>query len=130
MVYSECKCLQHEHHLCSVQFKRQCGQLHLFAENYKNVSGSHVSGTTYESGWYLPSIAELFQIWKVKTTVDAASALCDSSEFGSDSNNYYWSSSLYASNGSYYPSYLYFTNGECLYINDSGKARACAIREF
>lgn len=34
-----------------------------FAKNYKNVSGSNVSGTAYESGWYLPSIAELFQIF-------------------------------------------------------------------
>jgi len=30
-----------------------------FAKNYKNVAGSHVLGTEYEDGWYLPSLAEL-----------------------------------------------------------------------
>ncbi|MBQ3670421.1 MAG: hypothetical protein II921_02955 [Treponema sp.] len=48
----------------------------------------------YASDWYLPTIAELFQIWKSKETVDAASKLCGGSEFGSD---VYWSSSQYAS---------------------------------
>ena len=34
-----------------------------FAINYKNKTGSRVKGTAYENGWYLPSIAELFDIY-------------------------------------------------------------------
>lgn len=34
-----------------------------FAKNYKDVSGSNVNGTAYETGWYLPSNAELYQIY-------------------------------------------------------------------
>lgn len=33
-----------------------------FAKNYKNITGSNVNGTDYENNWYLPSIAELYQI--------------------------------------------------------------------
>jgi hypothetical protein len=62
-----------------------------FAKNYKSQTNSHVNGTTYESGWYLPTLAELYDIWKVKDTIDAKSSLCGGSQFG----NYgiYWSSS-------------------------------------
>ena len=60
--------------------------------------GSNVSGTYYESGWYLPSIAELFQIYangkganKVFDIDTASEALGgDKFEFFS-----YWSSSQY-----------------------------------
>ncbi len=34
-----------------------------FAKDYKNVTGSHVSGTVYENGWYLPSLGELYYIY-------------------------------------------------------------------
>lgn len=61
-----------------------------FAENYRNRDASHVKGTAFEGGWYLPTLAELFDIWKEKATVDAASSLCGGSTFG---NGSYWSSS-------------------------------------
>ena len=35
----------------------------MFAQNYKDVPDSNVSGTACEDGWYLPSFAELFQIY-------------------------------------------------------------------
>lgn len=63
-----------------------------FAKNYKNTATN--LGAAYENGWYLPTVAELFDIWKVKATVDAASSLCGGSQFG---DSYYWSSSQYAS---------------------------------
>lgn len=44
----------------------------------------------YNEGWYLPSLAELYAIYNVKTTVDAASELCGGSQFGT---SFYWSSS-------------------------------------
>ena len=78
-----------------------------FAKNYASQEGSHVSDTDYASDWYLPTIAELFQIWKSKETVDAASKLCGGSEFGSD---VYWSSSQYAFGGLYAVT-LYFFYG-------------------
>lgn len=82
---------------------------------------------TYSIGWYLPTMAELFAIWKVKATVDAASALCGGSQFG---DSYYWSSSQFASddNSAYV---LNFGLGDCnyggkLFTNGS----VCAIRAF
>ena len=65
-----------------------------FAKNYKTTATN--LGAAYKNGWYLPTVAELFDIWKVKATVDAASSLCGESQFG---NSYYWSSSQYASGG-------------------------------
>ena len=53
-----------------------------FAKNYKDQTGSRVAGTAYETGWYLPSIAELFQIYAngIGTNkvfdIHAASFLC------------------------------------------------------
>lgn len=63
-----------------------------FAKNYKTTATN--LGAAYENGWYLPTVAELFDIWKVKATVDAASSLCGGSQF---STSWYWSSSQYAS---------------------------------
>ena len=34
-----------------------------FGINYKDITGSNVNGTPYETGWYLPSNAELYQIY-------------------------------------------------------------------
>lgn len=94
-----------------------------FAKNYKTTATN--LGAAYENGWYLPTVAELFDIWKVKTTVDAASSLCEGSQFDS----YYWSSSQYASNdkGAYR---VYFSNGTC---SDHPKVYCiyvCAVRAF
>ena len=94
-----------------------------FAKNYKNTATN--LGAAYENGWYLPTVAELFDIWKVKATVDAASSLCGGSQFSSD----YWSSSQYAPNdrGAYKVS---FSNGAC---SDNPKVYCiyvCAVRAF
>ncbi|MBQ9207295.1 MAG: InlB B-repeat-containing protein [Treponema sp.] len=97
-----------------------------FAKNYASQEGSHVSGTDYASDWYLPTIAELFQIWKSKETVDAASQLCGGSEFGTD---VYWSSSQYASTDldAYY---LGFFDGDWNYYYKYGVTYVCAVRAF
>ena len=96
-----------------------------FAKNYKTTATN--LGAAYENGWYLPTVAELFDIWKVKATVDAASSLCGGSQFG---NSYYWSSSQYASFGGD-ACRLYFSNGD----RDSSykylyNYYVCAIRAF
>ena len=95
-----------------------------FAKNYKTTATNLEAA--YENGWYLPTVAELFDIWKVKATVDAASSLCGGSQFDA---SYYWSSSQYASNdkGAYKVS---FSNGTC---SDHPKVYCiyvCAIRAF
>ncbi|MBQ3669911.1 MAG: DUF1566 domain-containing protein [Treponema sp.] len=98
-----------------------------FAINYASQDGSHVSDTDYASGWYLPSIAELFQIYNCKATVDAASNLCGGSQFDS---TYYWSSSQSMSNP-YFAHNLSFDDGN---IGNNNKFYdfyyVCAVREF
>lgn len=99
-----------------------------FAKNYKNQTNSHVSGTAYENGWYLPTLSELADIWKEKSTVEAASALCEGSQFGS---TYYWSSSQHTSKG-YIAYQLRFSTGE--WHTDTGDKLnmtfVCCIRVF
>lgn len=46
-----------------------------FGNNYKTQTNSNVSGTSYESGWYLPSMVELFYFYKNLTTINASAAL-------------------------------------------------------
>ena len=96
-----------------------------FAENYKSQTGSRVSGTDYESGWYLPSIAELFQIWTKMTDLNKAIALCAGTEF--DQSKYYWSSSQFASLV-HSAHYLHFGDG----YDDktSTYLYVCAVRAF
>ena len=94
-----------------------------FAKNYKNTATN--LGAAYENGWYLPTVAELFDIWKVKATVDAASSLCGGSQFG---DSFYWSSSAsYDSTASR----LSFGNGRW---GSNGKDYdgyvVCAVRAF
>lgn len=66
-----------------------------FAINYKDKDGSHVKGTAYETGWYLPTVAELYDIHKEIETVDAALKKCGGKTFASPEDNWstYWSSS-------------------------------------
>ena len=66
------------------------------AKNYKNTL-TCLSGTSYESGWYLPSIAELYAVYKNKTIVNSARVLCGGSDFG---DNAYKASSQHASSAS------------------------------
>ena len=95
-----------------------------FAKNYKNTATN--LGAAYENGWYLPTVAELFDIWKVKATVDAASSLCGGSQFGT---RWYWLSSQSAS---YDPvAYeLSFVNGGWRYYSKDSYGYVCAVRAF
>ena len=63
-----------------------------FAKNYAKADESNVRGTDYAGGWYLPSLAELYQIWENRATVNAAIALCGGRQFG---DYWYWSASQY-----------------------------------
>ena len=95
-----------------------------FAKNYKNTATN--LGAAYENGWYLPTVAELFDIWKVKATVDAASSFCGGSKFD---NSVYWSSSPYASYGNT-ASKLVFYDGDCTGYMSTSSNYVCAVRAF
>ena len=96
-----------------------------FAKNYKNTATNLEAA--YGNGWYLPTVAELFDIWKVKETVDAASSLCGGSQFG---DSYYWSSSQSASYDNF-ACKLYFANGAWDPSNkDINFNSVCAVRAF
>lgn len=102
-----------------------------FAKNYKDQANSHVTGTAYESGWYLPTIAELYDIWKVKTTVDAASNLCGGSQFDdSFLSPRFWSSSQ-SDYDDDHAILLDFTDGTCFFALKSHIAhKVFCIRAF
>ncbi len=95
-----------------------------FAKNYKTTATNLTS--TYENGWYLPTVAELFDIWKVKATVDGASGLCGGSQFGT---SYYWSSSQYTSSGNN-AFRLDFYDGDWSYYAKGYNDCVCAVRAF
>ncbi len=99
-----------------------------FAKKYKNQTNGPVNGTAYENGWYLPTLAELYDIWKVKETVDFASYLCEGSQFDDD---WYWSSSQDASDERFAYG-LDFSNGS--YCNNTKfeytHSNVCCIRVF
>ena len=97
----------------------------------KEYSTDATVGTAYDkSGWYLPSLAELYAIYNVKTTVDAASSLCGGSQFGS---NFYWSSSQYASHDKA-ACFLTFYSGVWNYESKDSDFNyciyVCAVRAF
>ena len=97
-----------------------------FAKNYKTTATN--LGAAYENGWYLPTVAELFDIWKVKATVDAASSLCGGSQFGT---SWYWSSSQHASYRDY-AYYLSLYNGDWNFTFKDlyDEFYVCAVRAF
>jgi len=113
-----------------------------FAKNYKDQTGSRVKDTAYETGWFLPSLAEIWKLCEVKDTVDAASELCGGSKFvlsGHDSEPYYerpyyyWTSTdtkVYRDTDCYYASiFSFYAEGE----DTQDKSMDCwvlAIREF
>lgn len=95
-----------------------------YAKNYGSTNGC--TGA-YASGWYLPSIAELYQIYNQRTSIDAAVALCGLT--GNFYDTHFWSSSQYASTGNYAYD-LDFADGRC-YSNSKGVGHVvCAVRAF
>ncbi len=103
-----------------------------FAKNYSAHDKSRVSGTEYESGWFLPSIAEIYKINDVKEKVVKGIKVCDGDTSMVPGLNC-WSSSGVPNKGG--PS----TN--CVYVSRFGDAHfveglitytaTCfAIREF
>ncbi len=97
-----------------------------YAKNYGSTNGC--TGA-YASGWYLPSIAELYQIYNQRTSIDAAIALCGLT--GNFSSTNFWSSSQYpfVDTAAYS---LHFSTGFSYYDKDTDifNDYVCAVRAF
>lgn len=113
-----------------------------FAKNYKDIEGSRVKNTDYENGWYLPTIAEIWQVYNLKDTIDSASELCGGSKFvmsGHDNDEYYlrpyyyWTSTQgrqYRANSAYYAEIFSFYHGAYDTYSKVMDCYVLAIREF
>ena len=100
-------------------------------------------GDIYKDGWYLPTIAELFQIWKSKDKVLAATSICDSNFCDSDfdTGSSYMSSSQFKNNNpnvisigdNAYAHSFDFTKGKCTWAPKTTAydgIPVCVIRTF
>lgn len=103
-----------------------------YAKNYSSTASN--LGETYKDGWYLPSIAELFQIYACRADtrngfdIDAASEALGGDKFGT---SIYWSSSQYASsNNDAYGLNFQLSNWCANYDKDNINISVCCIREF
>ena len=97
--------------------------------NYSNYATN--LGTDYQTGWYLPTHAELYQIYNNKTTIDTASVALGGNKFETDSNYTYTTSTQhYDSSYPYGKINLNFKNGNWSWVSKKTEYAVCAIREF
>ena len=84
--------------------------------NFANTYGTTavLTGTDYENGWYVPSIAELCEVYKNKEVIQTSLTKAGGFTIGTSD---YWSSSQSASTN-IYAYRVYFDDG---YMNDNGK---------
>ena len=104
-----------------------------FAKNYKNMEGSRVNGTAFADNWYLPSIAELYQIHLcIKDTMNGFNIDEASDALGGDkfTTSAYRSSSQCVESDNYV-CHLYISTGMYRASIKAGSAGyICVIREF
>ena len=111
-----------------------------FAKNYKDIA-TNLAGTEYENGWYLPTLAEIFQIFVCMhdTTnglnVDSISELCGGDIFNDNNKSYCTSSQFFISEYRNYTFNFYDGGWEATRKIDAGSSntrpfKVCAIREF
>ncbi|MBR5095815.1 MAG: hypothetical protein IK094_01765 [Treponema sp.] len=67
-----------------------------YCSTYSSLSGTHLSGTSYTSGWYLPSAAEAYKMVRGGISAKKAFELCGATPITLGTN--YISSSQYSSN--------------------------------
>lgn len=104
-----------------------------FAENYylETLSGDlsprlYEANDTLKTAWYIPSIAELYQLYLYRETINTVSAALGGGTFGSKD---YWSASQ--SDGNYdMAMYLNFDNGLVEEYSKSTLQNVCAIHDF
>lgn len=106
-----------------------------FGKYYMDVIGSNVSRTDYESGWYLPSAAELYRIYACRHDasngfdIKAAKEALGGDTFGEGS---YWSSSQVGGSRYYWAYLINLYTGSFSPENKSNPYHhcVCCIREF
>ena len=111
----------------------------LFALHYAEKTTNQLKNTSYEKGWYLPSIAELYYLWKEVDVVNKASKLCGGENFGDSENiamQEYWSSSKSTTEAEIY-TFSFDRRDNKLFDceidsvkRDSFIRNLCAIRDF
>lgn len=99
-----------------------------WAKNYGS-SQTILSGTDYEDGWYLPTVAEMYAIYQCLDYIETLASKCSYSRFEKTGKDY-WTSTQYDSK----------TNAPAMSFNASNISRlnasktannfVCAIREF
>ena len=77
-----------------------------FANTYGTTAG--LTGTDFETGWYVPSVKELFDIYENKDFIQSSLYVAGGSIF---EQGYYWSSSQYVSECSNYAYQVDFSDG-------------------
>ena len=94
-----------------------------FAATYATTAG--ITGEIAE-GWYMPSIAELCELYKNKDILNASLFKCSGTQF---TESIYWSSSQYKNcNG--YAWILVFSDGYLSYYDESYNNYVCCVRAF
>ena len=78
-----------------------------FANTYGTTAG--LTGTDYETGWYVPSVAEVYEVYKNKEVIQTSLTKAGGFTIGI-SYCYYWSSSQSAS-FNFYAYMVYFSDG-------------------
>jgi len=102
--------------------------------NYANTyaSTANLTGTDYSSGWYIPSLIELYQVHKKWSQLNSILSLVGGDDLGE--NRYYWSSSQYVNGNNaeydYWSWSLVIKGGEIYGNNKDATRSALCIREF
>ena len=81
----------------------------------------------YASGWYLPTVAELCMLYRVKATVNAALEKAGGTQIASDG---YWSSSLDSSNDNNAWYVHLGSNGNIFSTEKKPALSVCGVRAF
>ena len=110
-----------------------------WAQNYSSTV-SNLSGTTYETGWFLPTTCELIKVYEQKETIDAISDVLGGESLGdfkSSGTGGYWSASTMQNENDRAAelccSYSSSTEIWRLLVNNNTKTsqkNVCAIHEF
>ncbi|MDD5930053.1 MAG: InlB B-repeat-containing protein [Spirochaetales bacterium] len=105
-----------------------------FGKNYATNTVTNIEATSeFATGWYLPSIAELSQIYACRADtsngfdIDAASEALGGNAFGTSS---YWSSSQYASDESNAYALNFRIRNLDVYLKRATAVYVCCIRAF
>ena len=96
-----------------------------FAANYGTTTCGFDANEEFASGWYIPSIAELYEIYKNKDVLQASLSKAGGFTF----SDYYWSSSQ-SSNYYNYACYVDFPSGDVYNFYKNSNSCVLVVRAF